>query len=81
MYLLTMWLTKCSIAYLFIRLSPDRSHILAAKMCLAMSTFFMALSVLITSLRCDLHMPWIFIGKQCIGLVCTGFSSSRDPWL
>ncbi|KAM7210231.1 hypothetical protein V8F06_014383 [Rhypophila decipiens] len=66
---LTLWATKCSIAFLFIRLSPDRIHIWLARICLAVSTFFMLLSVLITSLRCDMAHPWIFIGEKCPGLI------------
>ncbi|KAM7188890.1 hypothetical protein V8F20_010399 [Naviculisporaceae sp. PSN 640] len=65
----TLWATKCSIAFLFIRLSPDRTHILLARICLGVSTFVMMLSILITSLRCDLARPWIFIGEQCPGLI------------
>ncbi|KAK3317954.1 hypothetical protein B0H66DRAFT_555879 [Apodospora peruviana] len=67
--LMTLWATKCSIAYLFIRLSPDRVHILLAKTCLGVCTFFMVLSIFVTLLRCDLHSPWIFIGQQCVGLL------------
>ncbi|KAK3687849.1 hypothetical protein B0T22DRAFT_140161 [Podospora appendiculata] len=69
LYLLVLWLTKSSIAFLFIRLSPYRGHIFCANICLCMSTVFMIVSVLIISLRCDLHAPWIFIGAQCPGLL------------
>ncbi|KAK3353306.1 hypothetical protein B0T25DRAFT_207929 [Lasiosphaeria hispida] len=68
-YLLTLWLTKTSIVYLFIRLSPDRNHIRAAYVCLAAATLFLVVSVFTTCLRCNLAAPWIFIGEQCPGLL------------
>ncbi|KAK1759194.1 hypothetical protein QBC47DRAFT_99712 [Echria macrotheca] len=68
-YLLTTLLTKGSIGYLFIRLSPDINHIRAAYGCLAAATVFTVASILATCLRCDLQAPWIFINAQCTGLL------------
>ncbi|KAK0641657.1 hypothetical protein B0T16DRAFT_461695 [Cercophora newfieldiana] len=68
-YLLSIFLTKLSIVYLFIRLSPDRNHKRAAWLCLAATTLFTFTTILITCLRCDMLKPWIFIGTQCPGLL------------
>lgn len=29
----------------------------------------MVVSIFLTSLRCDLAKPWLFIGEKCVGLV------------
>ncbi|KAK0715148.1 hypothetical protein B0H67DRAFT_553733 [Lasiosphaeris hirsuta] len=68
-YLLALWLTKISIVYLFIRLSPDRNHIRAAYLCLAAATLFLVVTVFTTCLRCNLAAPWLFVGEQCPGLL------------
>ncbi|KAH6721030.1 hypothetical protein BKA61DRAFT_699310 [Leptodontidium sp. MPI-SDFR-AT-0119] len=65
LYIITIWLTKCSVAFLFIRLSPDRRHTLASYTILGASTIFMFISVLIVSLRCELSQPWIFVESKC----------------
>ena len=65
-----MWLTKCSIAFLFLRLSPDSLHIIASKTLLVLSTVFMVISLLMTTVRCDMSHPWIFVGDDsCPNLV------------
>ena len=69
LYIITLWLTKCSIAFLFLRLSPDKSHKLVSNATLLVSTVLTVISILIVALRCDLANPWIFIDVQCPGLV------------
>ncbi len=63
-YIVTMWLTKCSVAFLFLRLSPDKRHKLASHILLGASTVFMVISVLVVSLRCNIAQPWIFLGNR-----------------
>ncbi|KAH7369607.1 hypothetical protein BKA65DRAFT_416627 [Rhexocercosporidium sp. MPI-PUGE-AT-0058] len=65
LYIITIWLTKCSVAFLFVRLSPDRWHTMTSYIILGISTIFMFISVLIVSLRCEISQPWIFIEAQC----------------
>ena len=64
-----MWLTKCSVAMLFLRLSPDRVHIRGSQAVLGTCTVFVVASILIASLRCDLASPWVFAEGGCSGLV------------
>ncbi|KAL2063953.1 hypothetical protein VTL71DRAFT_4447 [Oculimacula yallundae] len=65
LYIVTIWLTKCSVALLLVRLSPNKRHNLASYTILGASTVFMVVSVLIVSLRCDFTQPWTFIDAQC----------------
>ncbi|CZT10359.1 uncharacterized protein RAG0_14848 [Rhynchosporium agropyri] len=51
LYIMTFWFTKCSVALLLVRLSPDRRHNFASFATLGTSTIFMIASVLIISLR------------------------------
>ena len=68
-YLLTLWLTKCSVALLFLRLSPDRNHMISSYAFLGSSTVFLVASIFAVCLRCDLAAPWLFADQQCPGLV------------
>ena len=69
-YILTLWLTKCSVAFLALRLSPNKGHTIMLNVILLGSTVFMFISIFIVSLRCDLAHPWIFIEPACVtGLV------------
>ncbi|KAG4415819.1 hypothetical protein IFR04_011053 [Cadophora malorum] len=65
LYLITLWPSKCSVAFLFIRLSPVKRHNLASYSILGLSTIFMFISVLIISLRCEVAQPWIYIAASC----------------
>lgn len=69
LYILTLWLTKCSVGFLFLRLSPDKNHNMMSNMILLASTVLMAISVFLVALRCDLAHPWIFINGQCTNVV------------
>lgn len=69
LYILTLWLTKCSVGFLFLRLSPDKNHKMMSNMILLASTVLMVVSVFIVALRCDLTHPWIFVNEQCTNLV------------
>ncbi|PMD55142.1 uncharacterized protein K444DRAFT_98884 [Hyaloscypha bicolor E] len=68
-YIITLWLTKCSVAFLLLRLSPQKEHKLATYSILASSTLFMIISVFILAFRCDVAQPWIFINAQCTNLL------------
>lgn len=69
LYIITLWLTKCSVAFLLLRLSPQKEHNLASYAILGASTLFMVISVFIVAFRCDVAEPWIFINTQCTNLV------------
>lgn len=68
LYIFTLWLTKCSVALLFIRLTPEQKHIFASYVVLGGSTLLMIISEILVALRCDISHPWIFVGNGCSDL-------------
>lgn len=69
LYVFILWLTKCSVAFLFIRLTPDSNHITASYVVLGGSTMLMFTSELLIAIQCDETKPWIILGAQCGDLV------------
>lgn len=69
LYVFILWLTKCSVAYLFIRLTPDSKHVTASYIVLGGSTISMIISELLIAIRCDKSQPWIIVGVKCSSLV------------
>ncbi|KAE8446753.1 hypothetical protein EG329_011658 [Mollisiaceae sp. DMI_Dod_QoI] len=64
LYLITIWLTKCSVVFLTLRLSPDKRHNLASNVVLGAATLFLIISLFIVALGCDSSKPWLFINAQ-----------------
>ncbi|KAF8855459.1 hypothetical protein BDZ45DRAFT_793423, partial [Acephala macrosclerotiorum] len=64
LYLITIWLTKCSVVFLTTRLSPDKRHNFASNIVLVASTLFVVISIFIVALGCNLSEPWLFINTQ-----------------
>ena len=65
-----MWLTKCSVSFLYLRLSAARHHNLASKIALVGTTVLSLLvSIFVIALSCDLAHPWLFILPKCTDLV------------
>ena len=58
LFLITMWLTKSSIALLLMRLSRDPTHGVMARLLLAASAVYFVVSVFVVTIRCDLAQPW-----------------------
>lgn len=69
LYIFILWLTKCSVSFLFIRLTPDSKHVTASYIVLGLSTILMLISELLVAIRCDEPQPWIVIGVRCGDLV------------
>ncbi|CAK7265711.1 hypothetical protein SEPCBS119000_001658 [Sporothrix epigloea] len=57
-FLITMWLTKSSVALLLMRISRDISHGVMAHVLLVASAVYFVVSVLVVSIRCDTSQPW-----------------------
>ncbi|ROV98038.1 hypothetical protein VMCG_07079 [Cytospora schulzeri] len=86
LYIFTLWLTKCSVALLFIRLTPEQKHIFASYVVLGGSTLLMVVSEILVALRCDTSHPWIFVGNGCNDLfqrwqVVTAFDVITEVFL
>lgn len=62
-------MTKCSVAFLFLRLSRERKHILCTNVTLIVCTVVMVISMIIVAVRCNLKEPWIFVDSQCLDQV------------
>lgn len=58
LFLITMWLTKSSIALLIRRLSRDPIHGIMARLLLAGSAIYFVISMFVVTLRCDISQPW-----------------------
>ncbi|KAK5049004.1 hypothetical protein LTR84_005426 [Exophiala bonariae] len=67
-YVITIWIAKCSVILLLLRLTAKTEQALVANIILFATIVLGVVSLLITALSCDLSSPWIFIGKQCSGL-------------
>ncbi|KAJ9612892.1 hypothetical protein H2200_002833 [Cladophialophora chaetospira] len=69
LFITTLWLTKCSTACLYLRLSPNHYHGLASKAALVgMTIVSLIISIFMIALSCDLAHPWLFIRPQCTNL-------------
>lgn len=68
-HIFTLWSTKLSVAFLFIRLSPYQGHKLASYVFIGVSAMLVTISVFLISLQCNISQPWLFVGVHCPGLV------------
>ncbi|KAI4106122.1 MAG: hypothetical protein LQ339_003119 [Xanthoria mediterranea] len=69
LYLLTDYLSKCSVILLLLRLSQDRKHRFAFNATLIWTIVVSVASVFAVSLRCDLSNPWLLFHEKCSGLL------------
>ncbi|KAH7407232.1 hypothetical protein BKA64DRAFT_666141 [Cadophora sp. MPI-SDFR-AT-0126] len=59
LYLITMFLSKCSTASIFLRLTPGRGHSIAVKTILAAMTAWIVMAIFVICLRCQPAEPWL----------------------
>lgn len=69
-FLFTVWASKCSMALLFIRLTPRKEHKRVATGILGVVSLWLVVSIFLVALRCNLSHPWIFINPSCTDSVC-----------
>lgn len=69
LFILTLYLTKCAVTFLFLRLSPDRKHVRASKIILALCTILTIASVFMISFDCTTSHPWLFISSHCTSAI------------
>ena len=70
LFILALGLSKCSVASLLIRLTPDKSHKRLFHAVLALMGVWTVGSVFAMALQCNLARPWVLVGEQCSGSVC-----------
>ncbi|KAL9630035.1 MAG: hypothetical protein Q9204_004936 [Flavoplaca sp. TL-2023a] len=68
-YLITTYLSKCSVILLLLRLSQDRKHRLIFHATLGATVVVGMALIFAISLRCDLSHPWIFYQEKCPGIL------------
>lgn len=67
LFICTLYLAKCAVVLLFLRLSPERKHKTASKIILGLSTVFTIASIFMISIDCNISHPWLFIESHCTG--------------
>ncbi|KAK4888424.1 hypothetical protein LTR28_002947, partial [Elasticomyces elasticus] len=67
-YLIVVYLSKISVVFLFMRLSPNESHTRVAWAVLASCAALCTISVFLVALHCDLRFPWIQFAVKCTSL-------------
>lgn len=65
---MTLYASKCSVIFLFKRISADRLHSLAAWAVLSVCSVLGVVSIFLVALRCNLSQPWVQYGAQCSSL-------------
>jgi hypothetical protein len=68
-YILVLYLSKCSLGLLYLRLTPAKGHTLAAWSIIAGSTVWAVMSVMLISIRCHVGNPWASWGTECTNFV------------
>ncbi|KAK0100697.1 hypothetical protein ONS95_007149 [Cadophora gregata] len=59
LYLLTIFLSKCSVASIYLRLTPGRGHFIAVKTILIGMTAWILMGIFVVGLRCHPAEPWL----------------------
>jgi hypothetical protein len=67
LFICTLYLAKCAVVFLYLRLSPERNHKTASKIILGLSTVFTIASIFMISIDCNISHPWLFIESHCTG--------------
>jgi hypothetical protein len=63
-----MFLSKCSTAFLFLRLTPGRGHGFAIWATISASIVWAIVSAFLVALRCHSTHPWEDVSAECTGL-------------
>ncbi|OOF98250.1 hypothetical protein ASPCADRAFT_43168, partial [Aspergillus carbonarius ITEM 5010] len=69
LYLITIYISKCCVCGIYLRLTPQKSHNRATLTTLALCTAWVIPAVLIIAVNCELNRPWKGTGGQCIDLL------------
>lgn len=68
LYIITIYLTKASAVFLFLRLTPNKAHKIFCWTIMGTSTLWVILSIFIVALRCQLSQPWV-MNEHCVNVV------------
>ncbi|KAK2748148.1 hypothetical protein FQN57_001273 [Myotisia sp. PD_48] len=67
-YLLALYLTKCCVLIIFLRLTPRKSHNIGTWITFGISTVWIIPAIFIISINCSLHLPWEDVADKCANL-------------
>ncbi|EAS35094.3 uncharacterized protein CIMG_00448 [Coccidioides immitis RS] len=65
LYIFTLYISKCSGSFFYLRISPGRILLFAVWTVVSIATIWTVSSLLLVSLRCDTDDPWIDITAKC----------------
>ncbi|EKV18921.1 hypothetical protein PDIG_06510 [Penicillium digitatum PHI26] len=65
LYLFTLYLSKCCIVAIYLRLTPRKRHKGILWATFGLSTFWVIFSVMAIAFNCEGNKPWVVPGEQC----------------
>ncbi|GLA55373.1 hypothetical protein AnigIFM63604_002021 [Aspergillus niger] len=68
LYLITVYISKCCVCGIYLRLTPQKCHNRASLATLALCTAWVIPAVFIIAVNCELNRPWKGSGGQCVNL-------------
>lgn len=78
LYIITIYLTKASAVFLFLRLTPNKAHKVFCWTIMGTSTLWVILSIFIVALRCQLSQPWV-VNEHCVNVVSFPTAAHHFP--
>ncbi|KAB8247291.1 hypothetical protein BDV35DRAFT_392070 [Aspergillus flavus] len=69
LYLITIYVSKCCVVGIHLRLTPQKLHNRISWATLALCTAWIITSVFIIAINCELNRPWKGAGGQCVNLL------------
>jgi len=69
LYLTTLYLSKCCVHFLYLHLTPNRTHNRASWAVMGLSTVWVICSIFMIGVNCELNQPWANIAARCSSMV------------
>ncbi|PYH96798.1 hypothetical protein BO71DRAFT_374605 [Aspergillus ellipticus CBS 707.79] len=68
LYLITIYISKCCVLGIYLRLTPQKLHNRVSLATLALCTAWVIPAILVIAVNCELNRPWRGSGAQCVDL-------------
>lgn len=68
LYLLTIFISKCCVVAIYLRLTPQREYKMASWLTLGICTLWIIPSIFMITINCELNKPWAPAADQCTNL-------------
>jgi hypothetical protein len=79
LYIIVSFCSKASLAFLYLRLTQIRAHLLAIWGILGTCAVWAVMSIMTVSIGCHVGDPWVTWDTQCANFVSTGIPESPAP--